>query len=128
MRPVKGVRMALTISRRSSLNAALSRVMIFSVMLQAFYQVLFQQLSNIVVLEQYFISQGRIGDDAGRAIVLQSSFGMLKAMQTSSAVSHRTVIGWAERERRGDADARHKSANREIKSYLLFYQIFLIFV
>ena len=108
MRPVKGVRMALTISRRSSLNAALSRVMIFSVMLQAFYQVLFQQLSNIVVLEQYFISQGRIGDDAGRAIVLQSSFGMLKALQTSSAVSHRIVVDWAEREWSADTRSRRR--------------------
>ena len=55
--------------------AALSRVMISSVMLQAFYQVLFQKLPDVVVPEQYFIPQGRIGDDAGGAIVLQGSLG-----------------------------------------------------
>ena len=57
------------------LDAALSRVMISSVMLQAFYQVLFQKLPDVVVPEQYFIPQGRIGDDAGGAIVLQGSLG-----------------------------------------------------
>jgi len=44
-------------------------------MLQAFYQVLFQKLPDVVVPEQYFIPQGRIGDDAGGAIVLQGSLG-----------------------------------------------------
>ena len=72
---ISTARMALTMSRRSSLNAALSRVMISSVMLQAFYQVLFQKLPDVVVPEQYFIPQGRIGDDAGGAIVLQGSLG-----------------------------------------------------
>ena len=72
---ISTARMALTMSRRSSLNAALSRVMISSAMLQAFYQVLFQKLPDVVVPEQYFIPQGRIGDDAGGAIVLQGSLG-----------------------------------------------------
>ena len=72
---ISTARMALTMSRRSSLNAALSRVMISSGMLQAFYQVLFQKLPDVVVPEQYFIPQGRIGDDAGGAIVLQGSLG-----------------------------------------------------
>ena len=42
-------------SRYSSLNAALSRVMISSGMLQAFYQILFQEMPDVVVPEQYFI-------------------------------------------------------------------------
>ena len=72
---ISTARMALTMSRRSSLNAALSRVMISSAMLQAFYQVLFQKLPDVVVPEQYFIPQGRIGYDAGGTIVLQGSLG-----------------------------------------------------
>ena len=52
---ISTARMALTMSRYSSLNAALSRVMISAGMLQAFYQILFQEMPDVVVPEQYFI-------------------------------------------------------------------------
>ena len=49
---ISTARMALTMSRYSSLNAALSRVMISSGMLQAFYQILFQEMPDVVVPER----------------------------------------------------------------------------
>ena len=49
--------------------------MISSGMLQAFNQIFFQELSDVVVTEQHLISQSRIRDNTGRAVVLQGPFG-----------------------------------------------------
>ena len=66
--------------------------------LQDFYQVLFQKLPDVVVPEQYFIPQGRIGDDAGGTIVLQGSLGDAQSLADLLGRKPRTVVGWTERE------------------------------
>ena len=72
--------------------------MISSGMLQAFYQILFQEMPDVVVPEQYFIPQGRIGDDAGGTIVLQGSLGDAQSLADLLGRKPRTVVGWTERE------------------------------
>ena len=60
---------------RSSLNTLLSRVMMSSYMaLFSFYQVFFQQTTDIFFPEYYFVADGSVGYYAAGAIILQGSF------------------------------------------------------